>query len=113
MVGDKLAAHAPTPITYVVGDASIEILDAVVGATGRETTSDGVTVRATTRDYFVPAVQLSIDGERFEPSRGHQIYDDGQLYEVQPVGPDGCWRFSDRDHARYRIHTRWLGSVEQ
>lgn len=112
MVAAKLLGAACVPITYVVGSSSLEI-DAVVGSTSTETDDgDGLVMRSQMRDYLIDAAALSIDGDAFEPSRGHQIIDGVMRYEVLPVGSEGCWRWSDRDHKRYRIHTRWLGKVD-
>jgi hypothetical protein len=110
MVAAKLKTCNGTPVVYVSGPIEIS-LTAIVGDTANQVDNlDGVTVRTHTRDYLIEAADL-VDLGGYEPRRGDTITDGNQVYEVLPMAGESCWRWADRDHKQYRIHTKWVETI--
>jgi len=116
MVAAKLKTFAAGVVVYQSAAVSIT-LRATVGDTQSEAGNlDGLVTRAFTRDYLIDAADL-VDGDpqhggaQIEPTRGDTITDGNQIYEVLPIDSHGCWRWSDRDNTRRRIHTKWIETI--
>ena len=107
MVARTLGQHASHRVIYARNSLSISI-DAVIGQTEVESQdTQGFIVRSVMRDFIMDTAP--IDQHFARPQRGDIITDQSRRYEVVPVGDEPCYRWSDRDHTRYRIHTRLIG----
>ena|SRR5688572_16406788 len=112
MIAAAAKAHqrvAGVDIRYVRGDQEIP-LKAVPGTTRYELTdSDGRIISAQTRDYLIIADELLLDGAPVEPQREDKIIQsqaDGEhTYKLLELPASKCWRWSDEQHVRYRVHT--------
>lgn len=103
----KIKSLAGVPVTLSRGAAATSITQAIRGASMTEVTdSNGQRMRIVRRDYLIDAADYQVSGVAVEPAIGDEITDDGEVYEVAPLGSgDTPWRWSDRQHVRYRIHT--------
>ncbi len=66
----------------------------------------GVTVRTMSFDFIVQASDLPE-----EPQRGDVITCNGKQYEVLAPNNEPCWRWSGNDGKTYRIHSKYIGDV--
>jgi hypothetical protein len=113
-LADQLKKHASTRVYYKRAAAAVQ-LSATIGRSEFDgTDTDGHLLRFQSRDYLVDAQDLVIDDVPTEPKPGDQIIegdlDNGFVYEVMPVGEEGCWRWADSFRIKYRIHTKYVGT---
>ena len=66
--------------------------------------SMGITVRESSFDFLILAVDLG-----FEPDKGDEIVYHGKKYEVLAPNSEPVWRWSGSIHDTYRIHTKFVG----
>jgi len=97
-------------IVYRRGEDEVP-LKATPGRTTYQTTdAEGREVQAQARDYLIIAGDLLIDGEPIEPREGDTIVEeltDGEhTFELMPLPNEPCWRWSDEQHIRRRVHTK-------
>lgn len=110
------ARVAGVAIVYGAGSIEIEIPDAVLGNTPTETEdAGGAKLRATQADWLINVSRM-VDGDTaIEPTPGHRIVwvdgDRTRTFEVQVLGPEGCYRWSGPTNDRYRIHTREIATA--
>ncbi|MGC4004693.1 MAG: hypothetical protein QM811_16865 [Pirellulales bacterium] len=79
------------------------------------TENNGAMTEIDTRDYFVPAAELLIDGQPIEPQPGDAIEETlrGRIQRFELIPNGGrSWRFSDPDETDYRISTRLIASFD-
>jgi len=97
-------------VRYVRGDDYVDI-DVTVGSTivGYED-DHGVRLKAEVRDYLIEPGYLILSDVEIEPTEGDTIIDTTEgatrTYEVMPIGDGIAWRWTDRYHTMFRIHTR-------
>lgn len=81
--------------------AAYTVEEATIGRSfARGSEEYGITTRTRVRDYLIDAADMAA-----EPQPGDHIIDDNHIFEVQPVGDDDAWRWTDGYHRTYRIHT--------
>lgn len=101
---DDLQRVAAERVVYAPaarGAASVEC-DAVVGRTVfRQDSPNGTAIRTETRDFLFGADALGV-----EPRRGDRIAWGGRSWEVQGVGGEPVWRWSDPQHRALRVHAK-------
>jgi len=105
---------AGVPVTYRTSGSGdpIEISKAVKGSTLYEVDeSTGARVRSRSVDWLIDKADLLIDGISVIPEIGHTITDGNTVYEVHIRG-ETCWRWSDPQETRYRIHVSEISSGE-
>lgn len=100
-----------TGVSYVVGSAKIPLTRPILGASSQEVAEDnGITTRSKAHDWLIDPQDLVIAGTSFEPESGHRILVDlgsgVEVWEVQPRGQDGCWRWSGPARNRMRVFVR-------
>lgn len=109
---DDLQKVAAEDVLYTPAGSKSEALPhkAVVGKTVfSQTAPGGTAIRTETRDFLFAA-----DGFEIEPRRGDKIAWDGRTWEVQGVGGEPVWRWSDPQHKQLRVHTKLvLGRTQQ
>lgn len=103
-------AHLTQSVTYVRGGSSLEIL-ATIGKTEYVTDSEHVVAESfESRDFIVSAADLVIGDADVTPEVGDQVQEiagsNRFIYEVVPMGPNPCWRYSDDFRKAVRIHTK-------
>lgn len=105
----KVASDAVVYTPSAAGSAQIATR-AVVGKTVfAQTAPSGTSVRTETRDFLFDADALSV-----EPKRGDRIAWGGRTWEVQGVGGEPVWRWSDPQHRALRVHAKLvLGGTRQ
>ena len=85
-------------------------LEVTVGRTIiRYTQDEGVRLAVEVRDYLITPADLVIGGEVIEPDEGDLIFDSGEGVErtYRVIAVEGeIWRYTDRYHTLYRIHTK-------
>lgn len=93
-------------------------LHATVGSTRIDYEDEhGVRLRAEVRDYLIKPADLVISDVTVEPEEGDEIIDSGEggiprTYQVMGVESGRAWRWTDRYHTMYRIHTKQTDEVE-
>lgn len=110
---DKVAGVS---VEYFVGDTSVTggIAEAVPSETRTQSDdANGVKLTSTVRDWSIKAADIVIGGIVTEPAQGHKIKwtNNGrkEIYQVNPVGKEKCFRRMDREGTMLRIHTKFLG----
>lgn len=101
-----LKRFAGEPVTYRRKSRSIP-LTAIRGSTvGTVEDANGQRLRTFERDYLIDAVDLDFGDGAVEPALGDTITDDGHTYELVALTDSQLpWRWHDRAHTRYRVHT--------
>lgn len=79
-------------------------------------TSDGLRTNLRINDYLINVTDLVLDGIPTEPAPGDQIIDGdlsrGEIFEVMsPSESEPAWRYSDNYRRVYRIHTKYVGPL--
>ena len=99
-------------VTYHRGESSVEVT-AVAGRTASEADDgSGIIVEAEVRDFLIEAAAIDFGAGAVEPEPGDRIWEPAaaggtaDVYEVVPLGPEPCYRRSDRRGNMLRIHTR-------
>jgi hypothetical protein len=113
---EKRHEHLTGPVTYVRGEASVELL-ATIGRTIFEQRDDyGVLEKVESRDFLVRAEDLVIGGDRTLPERGDRVRETQEghvyVYEVMAPGKEPHYRFSDPYRKTLRIHTKQVDVEE-
>ena len=109
---DQRRTHLCRPVLYRRGESTVEV-DATVGATRFETdASYGAVMEGEVRDYIIAREDLVLGGEETLPAEGDRI-EEGiagtiVIFQVQVLGPDGCYRFSGPGRRAVRVHTRHI-----
>lgn len=113
MVRRQLGRHASHAVTYTDDDAVSIVVVASIGVVEVASNADeGFVVRSRMRDFLIDAAYLKTDaGDAIEPQAGFFILDRGERYQIVPIGDEPHWRWSDRDHKRYRVHTQHGGKA--
>jgi len=100
---NRVAAERVVYAPAARGAAPVEC-DAVVGRTVfRQDSPNGTAIRTETRDFLFGADALGV-----EPRRGDRIAWGGRVWEVQGVGGEPVWRWSDPQHRALRVHAKLL-----
>jgi len=103
----KLADSCSVPVEYRRGTDDPLQLSACIGSTLFRTENEyGVTIRERSVDFLVAA-------PGFIPERGDEIRWDGNKYEVLAPNGEPVWRFSDNFGKSLRIHTKFMGAVDE
>lgn len=103
----RRTACASSAVEYWRGGVFVSDVDATPGATSVEAQDEGgFTVMVESSDFIVLAADLEI-----VPAVGDVIVFDGRKFEVNNLGRDKCWRWSDRYNTSYRIHTKDVGTA--
>lgn len=90
------------PVTYQSATVTTNVTKAAMGQTAYEALDgDGFSVRATLTDFFIAVADLPA-----EPQPGDTIARGGLTYEVNALGSEPCWVYSDPNASEYRIHTK-------
>lgn len=109
---DDLQRVAAEDVLYTPAGAGQSALPhkAIVGKTVfAQTAPGGTAIRTETRDFIFAA-----DGFEIEPRRGDRIAWSGRVWEVQGVGGEPVWRWSDPQHRALRVHAKLvLGRTQQ
>lgn len=105
----QLQEAAGEAIVYTRGEANLQ-LTAVLGRTPfRFIDDEGYSTLERRRDFLVPAADLVVGGQRFEPAAADLITRtvDGVARKYRPNAPNGepCWRPADPAGRLVRIHT--------
>jgi hypothetical protein len=100
--------HLSSIVSYRTDTAVLRV-PAVRGKTDAVTVDAGSGAVDTTLDDFLVLVSdLIVNGSRFEPQMGDTITEvtNGKTttYEVRGIGGGPCFRYSDPQQYRYRIH---------
>lgn len=112
MVRRKLNRHASHAVTYTDGDSvSIQVVASIGIVEVASSDSEGFVVRSRMRDFLVDVAYMVADEVPLVPTPGWLLIDRGHQYQIIPIGDEPCWRWSDLDHLRYRIHTHYEGPV--
>jgi len=98
-------------IRYSRGDDFV-ILNATVGATRIDYRDEnGIRLKSEVRDYLIKPADLIIADNLTEPVEGDEIIDTNEdaatrTYTVMGIEAGEPWRWTDRYHIMYRVHTR-------
>lgn len=94
-------------VTYTRGELTTS-WTAARGKTVYETDSEfSATITSETVDFLGAAAELAFTpGVPITPAEGDTITTPAGTFEVQPAAGDKCFRFSDPNQTRLRIHTR-------
>ena len=113
---EKRHEHLTAPVTYVRGEASVE-LQATIGRTIFEQRDDyGVLEKVESRDFLVRTEDLVLGGLHALPERGDRVRETQEgkvyVYEVMAPGKEPHYRFSDPYRTTLRIHTKQVDVEE-
>lgn len=97
---------AGVPLTLTRGGVSVEVTG-IRGSTPAEVeSSESQRLRVFRSDYLIDAADYDFGAGPVEPAIGDGITDDGHTFEVASLGSgEPPWRWHDRGHTRYRVHT--------
>ncbi len=100
-LAEQITDHAASTIVYTHNNDTTTC-KAVVGRSDIETIDNsGFAILVTAIDFVVCRDALD-----FAPEPRDTITCDGEIYEVLPLGNDGCWRWCDGYKTARRIHTK-------
>lgn len=100
-------AHMARAVTYLRGDAELDIAATIGRTVYDEATSSGVLQRVDGRDFLINAADLADLGE---PKQGDRIVDGDDSWEVNSPAPGSPpWRYSDQFRRTMRVHCKALG----
>ncbi len=110
MLSRVMAVSASDRVEYRRGADAIYV-DATRGRHLADSINDeGIVIKARFDDFLVPTEQLKVSGVPFDPVAGDYIIDRTGAapiaYQVCSTPTEPCWRFSDANHLRVRIHTK-------
>jgi hypothetical protein len=113
---EALARVCGQAIVYKAGAISVSIPDAVLGSSLHESEqATGAVIRVKSTDWLIDPAKLVHNNQAIEPTPGHRIEHTvngvKRTYEVNPIGSNPCWRFSEPSRDRYRIHTREIANA--
>ena len=105
--------HRATLVTYKRGNYSASITATYGKKTIRIPQANGVYIHIETIDWLMLAADLIINSTLTEPQPGDRIEwtdanSDVHVYEVQPIGDENCFRYSDPGQTSLRIHTQQM-----
>lgn len=108
---ETLDADDAESVSITRGAATTSGVAARVGSTPLEVDDgDGMTITVESIDWFVAAAAYRIGGAVTLPAHGDLIRrtlgSTVYVYEVLPIGSEPCFRFSDRERSRLRIHSK-------
>lgn len=114
-LGKVQAEHASEEVHYLRGDSAVAVR-AVVGRSEFEhADAEGHVTRLQPKDFLILAAELLVDDVPAEPAPGDRVVqgglEDGHVYEVMDLPGVPCWSWSDPLHAKYRIHTKFVGRM--
>lgn len=108
---ETLDADDAESVSITRGGSTTSAVSARVGSTPFEVDDgDGMTLSVEAVDWLIAAaayriagvVTLPAHGDLIRRTLGSTVY----VYEVLPMGSEPCFRFSDRDRSRLRIHSK-------
>lgn len=100
-----LQSTAGAQATYSTGAATYTITVSMATSSKNDiSTKDELHLVADERDFIVAKSQLP----EVTPEPRHTITVDGTTWQVNKLGNETCWRYSDPFNALMRIHTRKL-----
>lgn len=98
-------------VTYQQGEITLEEITAVPGQQPAQFTEvESLGTNSRWRDYLIQASDLVHEETALEPTPGDRITDGGDIYEVQDIPGEPCWRWSDPHRQTFRIHTKYIGT---
>ncbi len=103
-----LRGFAGFPGVYARGALSCAVT-ASLGNTPLERVIDedtGTVLKTIAADWMIAVAELVLDGLPATPQRGDLLTIDGTVYEVQPLGSEPCFAYSDALGTQYRIHVK-------
>lgn len=97
----QMLTSCASAVEYRRGSQQV-IAAAVFGKTDYQTMDvSGVQIGGSMWDFLIDAQALP-----FTPQAGDTIAVNGLVFEVMPLGDDGCWRWSSPARTALRIHTK-------
>ena len=114
-LSDQLDEHVSNEVLYCRGSLTAELV-AGHGRTAFELTdSSGMILSVESRDFLISSALLVLDAVRVLPEVGDQIIETRQsqvhAYEVMRFGSEQHYRFCDPYGHKLRIHTKYIGIV--
>ena len=102
----RLQGYATVSITYTRGAQSVTLL-ATVGRTPFQVMDGEVVIAYESRDYILPAADLTFDGTTpVKPASGDLISDGGRTYEVTVPKPLNVFESIGPNGSVLKIHTK-------
>lgn len=110
---DQLREHVSRTVAYRRGAVTVSV-PATVGKTFMRVADEyGSRVRVIDRDYLLDPADMALGGIDAPPRRGDVIAETVEgvvlLYEVLAPPGEDVWRWSDTEHRRVRVHTKYVG----
>ena len=114
-LSDQLDEHVSNEVRYSRGSLTVELV-AGHGRTAFELTdSSGMIISVESRDFLISSALLVLDTVRVLPEVGDRIIETRQsqvhAYEVMRFGSEQHYRFCDPYGHKLRIHTKYVGVV--
>ncbi|OHB51756.1 MAG: hypothetical protein A2Y12_01340 [Planctomycetes bacterium GWF2_42_9] len=110
LIAKTLKEYASDEITYVRGESSVKLL-AIFSKTPVTIESDlGVQISAEITDFLLFAEDLILDGSLTTPQHGDKVITDRAVYEVNHLGSESCWRYSDPYGKHIRLHCKEIAA---
>lgn len=106
----RLFLQCGRTVTYTRGGDSVQ-LSAARSVSRGEVDTGAMTLESVQPDYLFLGADLVLSGQQVEPQAGDVIDDDGQRYEVLPMGAEPAWRYADPARGVMRVHCRHTGAT--
>jgi len=109
----KAHTDASKAVSYARASDSVELRARKTGRRDQSVEpSQGMVTEIREWDWILTASDLVLASVATEPRIGDLITEtiDGieHFFQVLATSGEGCWRWNDRNHATYRIHTKLL-----
>lgn len=103
-------------VRYQRGESYVDLESATVAVTTVDYEDEhGVRLKAEIRDYLISPADLILDDVQVEPQESDEIIDTNEggtkTYVVMGIEAGVAWRYTDRYHTMFRIHTREADEV--
>lgn len=106
-LADRQIENNSIRVTYARGNSGVLVL-AMIGITEQVVEGIGGQLQTarTDRDYLIRTADLVLNESPITPTKGDRITDGGNVYEVNQIAGEKCFRPCDVHGRMLRIHTK-------
>ena len=105
-----LRSVASETVTYRRGQQTVSLVARPGQTVFRIDDGAGGSMRIVAHDWIVTASDLVLGDAAVLPERGDRITHGDRTYEVLAPGGEPPWRWHDRSHVAYRVHSKLVSA---